>query len=98
MTITKENFKEYINSPLGEDVQTLLAYTIDKTPTEVDNRIAEDAGEITTEIAEVLVSVSNQNPSNRDALNAGVNVLKEIAKLTKNKWIISVVSLLSKLV
>jgi hypothetical protein len=84
--ITKEKVKAFFNSPEAQDLKILIAFGIDKTPTDVDDNIVSEAGDYSEIIAEFLESVDELEPTGKDALGAAMRSAKKIASLTKTPW------------
>jgi hypothetical protein len=82
----KEKMKEYIESELGQDVITILAYTIKKSETTKDDEIVSNSAEISEVIAEALSKVDTLNPTDEEVKNAIVGVLEKVVKETSTKW------------
>lgn len=86
MSETKEFLEKYIESEEGQSIKTLIAYTIRKTPTEKDDIILENADEAAEVLSKMLAEIQDVNPTDKEAKDAGVSILKSIALLTKTKW------------
>ena len=86
MNLTKEQIKQYLESEVGQDVQTLIAYTILKTPTQVDDEVLDNVDDITEIIKAAVENINSLNPTDKDAKKAGVGILEKVAKLTKTAW------------
>lgn len=95
--ITKEQIEQFLNSPIAEDVKTLIAFAIEKTPTEKDDEIAENISDYAEIIAENLVSLK-EKPTDKEAKDAAIRIAKEVASLTKTKWDDIAISIIDKVV
>lgn len=82
----KEKMKQYIESELGQDVVTILAYTIKKTATTKDDEIVNNSAEISEVIADALTKVDKLNPTEKEMKEAVIGILKKVAAETSTKW------------
>jgi len=97
MKLTKEQIEEYLQTQIAKDVKTVLAFTIDKTKTEVDNQVVAGTAEYAELIGEELAEVELMEPTEKDALDAAIRILQVIAEQTKTKIDDIVVGLMAKL-
>lgn len=96
--MTKEQIEQFLASDEAKAVFTLAAYAIKKTKTQKDDAILEDINEYATLIASKIKEIADQEPTDKDAKEAGVAILKKIASMTETKWDDFVVNLLDKVV
>lgn len=82
----KERMKQYIESELGQDVITVLAYTIKKTATTKDDEIVNNSAEISEVIADALSKVDTLNPTEKEMREAAIGILEKVVKETSTKW------------
>lgn len=82
----KEKMKEYIESELGQDVITILAYTIKKTSTTKDDEIVNNSAEISEVIADALAKVDTLTPTEKEMKEAVVGILEKVVTETDTKW------------
>jgi len=82
----KEKMKSYVESQTGQDVITLLAFTINTTNTTKDDEIVDNAAEISEVITDALTAVSEKEPGSDEAKQALMRILKEVVTLTSTKW------------
>ena len=75
-----------LETQAAKDVKTLIAYAVRKSATLKDDEILANADQYATLIAENLRQIADQNPSDKDAKEAGMRLLKEIAAQTETKW------------
>jgi len=84
--ITKEQIEAFLNSPEANDVVIVLAFAIDKTPTETDNNVVASAGDYAELLAEKLSTIEEQDPTSGEAIQAAIRLAQKIASLTETKW------------
>lgn len=72
---------EFLQSEQGEQLGKILAYAIQNTPTEKDNQVI-DAGQAVSN----WISDLDEEVTTREAMKAGVSILKLLAEKTKTKW------------
>ena len=86
MSEINEKFNEYVNSPVGQAVLTLGAYTIKSTKTTKDNEIVDNVDEIVAQLADALSKLNATEVSTDEAKAAAMVILKTIAEATPTKW------------
>lgn len=86
MSEISEKMRQYTDSEIGKSVRTLIAYTIRKTETLKDDEILDNVAEIKDVIAEVIASIAEVTPTDKDAKTAALVILTNVAALTKTKW------------
>ena len=86
MSEINEKFNEYVNSPVGQAVLTLGAYTIKSTKTTKDNEIVDNVDEIVAQLADALSKLNATEVTTDEAKAAVMVILKAIAEATPNKW------------
>ena len=86
MSEINEKFNEYINSPVGQAVLTLGAYTIKSTKTTKDNEIVDNVDEIVSQLADALSKLNAVEVTTDEAKAAVMVILKTIAEATPTKW------------
>ena len=86
MSEINEKFNEYINSPVGQAVLTLGAYTIKSTKTTKDNEIVDNVDEIVSQLANALSKLNAVEVTTDEAKAAVMVILKTIAEATSTKW------------
>ena len=86
MSEINEKFNEYINSPVGQAVLTLGAYTIKSTKTTKDNEIVDNVDEIVSQLADALSKLNAVEVTTDEAKAAVMVILKTIAEATTTKW------------
>ena len=86
MSEINEKFNEYINSPVGQAVLTLGAYTIKSTKTTKDNEIVDNVDEIVNQLADALSKLNATEVTTDEAKAAVMVILKTIAEATPTKW------------
>ena len=86
MSEINEKFNEYINSPVGQAVLTLGAYTIKSTKTTKDNEIVDNVDEIVSQLADALNKLNAVEVTTDEAKAAVIVILKTIAEATTTKW------------
>ena len=86
MSEINEKFNEYINSPVGQAVLTLGAYTIKSTKTTKDNEIVDNVDEIVNQLADALSKLNATEVTTDEAKAAAMVILKIIAEATPTKW------------
>ena len=91
-----EKLAEYLNSSEGTAIKTLVVYGIRKSPTEADDNILKNADQGAATIAASLKEMEGKNPTNKEALAAGVVILEKIARAVNKKWLNIIVSLLKR--
>jgi len=84
--MTTEEIKNYLDSEIGQDIITIIAYTIKKTPTKVDDNIIANADDIVELVAEAVKQINERNPTDKEVKTAGIGALEKIAKLTDTPW------------
>lgn len=80
-----EKMQAYINSEVGQNIKTVLAYSIKASSTTTDDEIVDNAEAIATVLADALASLEDEEPSEKQAKKAAVEVLKWVASKTKTK-------------
>lgn len=86
MIMTREQIEAFLQTEEAQQVKLLIAYAIDKTPTEKDNEVVAEAGEYADLIAEFLTSTEEADPSDKEAIAAAMKLAKKIASLTETPW------------
>ena len=86
MSEINEKFNEYVNSPVGQAVLTLGAYTIKLTKTTKDNEIVDNVDEIVNQLADALSKLNATEVTTDEAKAAVMVILKTIAEATPTKW------------
>ena len=86
MSEINEKFNEYVNSPVGQAVLTLGAYTIKSTKTTKDNEIVDNVDEIVNQLADALSKLNATEVTTDEAKAAVMVILKTIAEATPTKW------------
>ena len=76
----KEKAKEYLESQISKDIQTVAAFTIRKTKTEKDDEIIDNVAEIKDILAEVIDGVAKADPTESEAKQAAVRILEQIGR------------------
>ena len=84
--MTTEEIKNYLDSEIGQDIITIIAYTIKKTPTKVDDNIIANADDIVELVAGAVEKINSLDPTDKEVKSAGIRSLKKIAKLTATPW------------
>ena len=92
MQITK-----FLNSPQGKSAGTLIAFAIEKTNTDKDNKILEDGTERIRATSEWLLNLP-KDVSEKEALQAGVELLEPVIKESKRRWVRQAFKLLKALI
>lgn len=85
MSDVSEKVQSYIESEVGQNVITLLAYTYKATKTTVDDEIVENASEVSEVVTNALSSLEDETPTAKEAKAALFEVLQKIADETKTK-------------
>jgi len=85
MTV-KEKLQMYLDSQVGVDIKTLLAFTIRKTPTLKDDEILDSIDDIKDVISDAIDAVADVYPTDQEAKEAGVRILESVTKLTETPW------------
>ena len=85
MSEINEKFNEYINSPVGQAVLTLGAYTIKSTKTTKDNEIVDNVDEIVNQLADALSKLNATEVTTDEAKAAVMVILKTIGEATSTK-------------
>ena len=86
MSEINEKFNEYVNSPVGQAVLTLGAYTIKSTKTTKDNEIVDNVDEIVAQLADALSKLNAVEVTTDEAKAAVMVILKAIVEATTTKW------------
>ena len=86
MSEINEKFNEYINSPVGQAVLTIGAYTIKTTKTTKDNEIVDNVDEIVAQLADALSKLNAVEVTTDEAKAAVMVILKAIVEATTTKW------------
>lgn len=83
--MTEQDFIKITETEEFKAIVKLTAYVIKKTPTEKDDEIAKTASKHVSLIAKIVEEVSSSDPSDKEAKEAAVILLKKISSLTKTK-------------
>lgn len=82
----KERVQAALATEEAKNIKLLIAFLILKTKTEKDDEILDNIDEVADMIAAELSTINEFNPTDKDAKEAGIQLLKKIASLTKTKW------------
>ena len=83
---TKDKVIEALQTPLAKDIKLLIAFAILKTSTLADDEVLDNIDDVTDALAENIAEIAELEPTEKDAKQAGINILKAIAAQTKTKW------------
>ena len=78
--------KSYIESETAKDIQTLIAFTVRATPTQVDDKILDDVDDVKDMVSDLIDGLADVEPTEKEAKEAAIRILEQIAKLTKTPW------------
>ncbi len=81
-----QKMQEYVDSEVGQNVKTILAYTIKNSSNTVDDEILSNSSDVATILATELASLENEDPTEKEMKKAAVEVLKWVASKTNPKW------------
>ena len=98
MKLTKEQIKEYLGTQVAADIETTLAFILDKTKTEVDNQVVADVADYADLLSEEAAKIEQMEPDGKEALQAAVRILKLVAEHTEWKLDDIIVVIIDKLV
>jgi hypothetical protein len=96
--MTKEQIEQFLDSPEATAALTLLAYGIEKTPTQTDDQVLAVIADYTDLIAKKIEEIAAQKPTDQDAKKAAIIILEKIASLTATKWDDFAVGILKKFI
>lgn len=94
MSEISEKMKSYVESEVGGDIKTLIAFTIRKTATLKDDEIIENIDDVKDIISDAIDDIADVTPTEQEAKEAVMRTLKLIVSLTPNKWDDRIVSLI----
>jgi len=97
MKLTKEQIQDYLNGEVADDIIILAAYTIDTTKTETDNQIVAEIADYGDLIVEKIKTISEIDPTAKEALQAAIRLAQIIAGQTDVKWDDFVVNMAAKI-
>ena len=86
MSTIKQKMDEYLESEIGQDIMTLLAYTVRRTATTKDDEILDNIDDVKDSISEAIDKIADVYPDDKEAKEAIIRVLTLVAGLTKTKW------------
>jgi len=81
----KDKLGVYLNSQIGKDIQTIAAYTVRKTATEKDDEILDNVDDVNDVISDFIDGIADIEPTDKEAKDAVLRILKQIAAQTKTK-------------
>jgi hypothetical protein len=70
----------------AKDVKTLIAYAVKKTGTLKDDEILTNIDQVAGLVAKNLAEIADQNPTDKDAREAVMRILRSVAAQTSTKW------------
>jgi hypothetical protein len=86
--------KNYVDSEVGNDIKTLIAFTIRKTATLKDDEIIDNIDEVKDIVSDAIDDIADVTPTEQEAKEAVMRTLKLIVSLTLNRWDDRIVSLI----
>lgn len=81
----KIRVEEFMNSETGEAIKSLVAFTIRKTKTVKDDEVLDSIEEVAAIIAENIQDISEQHPTDKEAKDSAMKILKVVVENTENK-------------
>jgi hypothetical protein len=94
MSEISDKMKTYVDSEVGNDIKTLIAFTIRKTKTLKDDEIIDNIDEVKDIVSDAIDDIADVIPTEQEAKEAVMRTLKLIVSLTPNKWDDRIVSLI----
>ena len=82
----KERVQAALATEEAKNIKLLIAFLILKTKTSKDDEILDNIDQVADMISAELSTINEFNPTEKEAKNAGIQLLKKIATLTKTPW------------
>lgn len=82
----KQRVIDFLNSEVGESIKKLIAFTILKTKTVKDDEVLENIDEVVGIIAENIKDIAEIKPTDKEAKESAMKILKLVVDNTENKW------------
>lgn len=86
MTDLQKKIDDLMKTPEAIDIKTLVAFSVRKTKTLTDDEILDNIDEIVQTVSENIKEVAEQRPTDKEAKDAAVRILKSVAAHTETKW------------
>lgn len=81
----REEFAQLMSTETANDIISIMAFTIDKTPTKIDDNFAENADLVTDLIADKIHEISTREVTEKEVKASVMRILKKIAQKTEKK-------------
>jgi hypothetical protein len=81
-----EKMQDYIESEVGQDIQTIIAYTVRKTKTLKDDEILDNIDDVKDVVSIAIDNIADITPTDKEAKQAIVRLLEAVANLTPTRW------------
>jgi hypothetical protein len=94
MSEISDKMEKYVESEIGNDIKTLIAFTIRKTKTLKDDEIIDNIDEVKDIVSDAIDDIADVTPTEQEAKEAVMRTLKLIVSLTPNKWDDRIISLI----
>jgi hypothetical protein len=86
MSTVSDKMQGYVDSQVGQDIQTIVAYTVRKTKTLVDDEILDNIDDVKDVISAAIDNMADKTPTDDEAKKAIVSLLEAVANLTPTRW------------
>jgi len=96
--MTKQEIEQFLETTEAKALLTLIAWTILKTKTTKDDQILDVVSEYSDLFAKKLQEIANDQPTDDNAKDSGLVLLKRIAAETSTTWDDFIVKILDKVV
>lgn len=94
----RQRVTELLETPEAKATKTLVAFSIRKSKTVKDDEILDNIDEVADLISANIKEVADQNPTDKEAKDAAMVLLKSVSKATSNKWDDAAVAVLDKFI